>query len=200
MTGQPWARNAGKFDKPSSSAPKPDQAARVDQVDPDAAELYRGIEPIDLVGEIIETIVEEALAEEVETVEADESYPASVVFGQQTGSLSPAFFRGLVSEAEKLIDERKAIAEQMRSLRQAAKDRGVNMKAFNELLRRRAMDPVTRNDLDESLAIYERVAGLSCGIIDGGELRATALPAPDQVKPAAKGQAELDAWLNGGIG
>lgn len=200
MTEKPWERNAGKFNQPSSSAPRADEPASIDQVDPDAAQRYRGIEPIDLVGEIIETIVEEALVEEAESDEPGETYPAIVVFGQQTGSLSPAFFRGLVSEAEKLIDERAAIAEQMRALRQAAKDRGVNMKAFNELLRRRAMDPVTRNDLDESLAIYERVAGLSAGIIDGGVLVVAALPAPDQVRPQAKGQAELDAWLNGGIG
>lgn len=140
---------------------------------------------------------------EVEAVTAaTEPTPAGVTMGMPVGTLSPVFFKGLVAEAERLQDMRADINEQMKALRDAAKARGVNLKAFSELLRRRSMDPISRNDLDESLAIYERVAGLTAGVIDGGELRA--LPAPEPPPNAAggaKGKAvqEALAWASGGF-
>lgn len=186
----PWDRNAGKFDAPSSATPR----ASVDVLGSGSLasavrdELERrGLAPV-------ETIT----VGEVEPHHADaESVECSA---EPMGKLSPTFLRGLVAEAEKLIDERRDIALQLKALRDAAKDRGVNIKAFNELLRRREMDARLRDDFDQALGIYETVAGLSRGTMEGGELRGVrALPAPEPPKLSAKSKAMTEALMWAGV-
>lgn len=86
--------------------------------------------------------------------------------------------RGYVGRIEGLIGERDDINAQIRREKADAKQDGLNVKALNELIRRRAMDPDVRRQMDDDVAVYEAVVGLSFGVIDGGELAALALPAP----------------------
>jgi uncharacterized protein (UPF0335 family) len=115
------------------------------------------------------------------------------------GHLNPVYFRALVAAIEEQVALRNEVNQRIRDFRAGAKDRGINMKALSELLKRRAMDSRTRDDFDESLAIYEAVAGLTPGLIAGGELRAQ----PQRVltgATGAKGRALQEALAWAGCG
>src|SRR5206468_3820050 len=86
--------------------------------------------------------------------------------------------RGIIGRIEAWIGERADINDAIRSEKAQAKQDGFNVKAINELIRRRAMEPDIREQLDEDLAIYEAVVGLAAGTIDGGVLATAALPPP----------------------
>ena len=202
MSEQPWSRNEGKFDRPSSSLPKTDARVSVEVVgdSPLACAVRdelgrRGLHEIEPIS-IDEQETGSSSIEEVEQLQGEEVVATAAPMGR----LSPAFLKGAVAEAERLIDERRDIALQLKAVRDALKDRGVNMKAFNELLRRREMDARLRDDFDEALAIYENVAGLSRGTIEGGTLKALAAPDPPPKSARSKALTEALVWagVNGG--
>lgn len=170
---QPWERNSAKAKFSTGANPLRLCSA------PDDAAAYHGVEPIG-----------DEAAEGIEQVDGE--VEGDGAGGSLPTRLSPQILKELVAEAERLIDERRAIAEQLKAVRDAAKARGVNLKAFNELLKRRDMDARVRDDFDHCLAIYENVAGLSRGVIAGGDLVARAAPQASLGK--AKSLTEALIW------
>lgn len=87
--------------------------------------------------------------------------------------------RGIIGRIEALIGQREEINGEIRDIKANAKQDGFNVKAIAELIRRRAMDPDVRQQLDDDLSLYEAVVGLAAGTIDGGVLTTAALPPPE---------------------
>lgn len=156
---KPWERNAGQFDRPTSVAPVAEDRPMAELPDPDAAFRYRGIEPID---------VEE---DEVEAVAAEEpAAPAPV-------SSSHWQLRLIVERIEAIDDRIREEREDRKEVRSEAKLNGWDLKALDEVLRRRRMDPDALDQLDGIVATYESALGMGRpGVIDGGELRADRPP------------------------
>jgi uncharacterized protein (UPF0335 family) len=119
--------------------------------------------------------------------------------------------RRIVANIEAWVADRDDINASIREEKKEAKELGFNVKALNELLRRRAMDPQLREQMDQDLSLYELAVGLSGGTIDGGVLAVPALPAPPEpvekaLTRAAKGRraamltASLAAAARGDVG
>lgn len=68
--------------------------------------------------------------------------------------------KSYISRVEKLIEDRKAVQEDIRDLKQELKGRGFDVKAFNECIKLRAMDSEKRREQEELRALYLETLGL----------------------------------------
>lgn len=189
MSEQPWSRNEGKFDRLSSVAPKAaeDVNTTVHQAAFDPAEAYRGIEPIDA---------------EVMVTEGDLASIETEALAGEGAAISDSHWqlRVLVERIERLDDEIADIRADRKDVMAEAKATGFDLPALREVLRRRKLDPASRDQLDGLVGTYEAALGMSSrGTIDGGELTTVAaLPAPSKaLTKEQRALAEADAWADG---
>lgn len=62
-----------------------------------------------------------------------------------------------VERIERLEEEKKALADDIREVYAEAKGAGFTVKVLRKVVRRRAMDAAARREEDEMLDLYERV-------------------------------------------
>lgn len=66
----------------------------------------------------------------------------------------------LLKKVEKLVEDRKAIQEDIRDVKAEVKAKGYDIKMFNEVLKLRAMDSVKRQEQEELRDMYLSALGL----------------------------------------
>lgn len=71
-------------------------------------------------------------------------------------NLGAAEIRQFVERAERLHQERKALAADLSDLFSEAKGRGFNVKALKAVIARRAQDPAARDEFETMVDLYER--------------------------------------------
>ena len=183
MTDEPWNRNAGKFAQPSTALPEADASPPSDQLRAEEVARYRGIEPLVTEGDL-ESIETEEMAGEVAPAISDSHWQ----------------LRLLVERIERLDGEIADLRADRKDVRGEAKANGFDLKALDEVLRRRRMDPASRDELDALIGTYEAALGMGRpGVIDCGDLSLMrALPAPAAaLSRDRKALAEADAWAEG---
>lgn len=68
--------------------------------------------------------------------------------------------RAFCERVERLTEEKKAIAEDIKEVKAEAKASGFDMKAFNEMLRLRAMDKAKRDEQEAMRDTYAHALGI----------------------------------------
>lgn len=107
--------------------------------------------------------------------------------------------RSFIERIERLGAEIADLQADRRDVKKDCKYDGFDMDLVNEVLRRRAMDPMKRQKLDELMPMYQAAIGdVPRGMVDGGTLGQAALPGPSTAKLSK--MAEADAWADGDIG
>jgi uncharacterized protein (UPF0335 family) len=91
--------------------------------------------------------------------EIAEKHNASVK-ASGTGHNSNAHLKAFVERIEKLEDEKKAIAEDIRDVVKEAKGNGFDTKALRSIVRLRKQDPVKRAEEEAVLDTYKAAMGL----------------------------------------
>ncbi len=66
----------------------------------------------------------------------------------------------LITRVEKLIEDRRAISEDISEVKREAKNKGFDMSTFNAMIKLRAMDAETRQEKEELREIYISSLGL----------------------------------------
>ena len=77
-----------------------------------------------------------------------------------TGHNSQSQLRSFVERIEKLEDEKKAIAEDIRDVVKEAKGNGFDTKALRSIVKLRKQDPVQRAEEDAVLDTYKAALGM----------------------------------------
>tara|TARA_B100000965_G_scaffold302286_1_gene260937 strand:- start:1033 stop:1302 length:270 start_codon:yes stop_codon:yes gene_type:complete len=69
--------------------------------------------------------------------------------------------KALVERIERLEEEKKALADDIKEVYSEAKSAGFDVKIMRQLIRLRKMEPNDRNEMEEVLSIYMRALGMS---------------------------------------
>lgn len=155
MTDEPWNRNAGKYDLPSNGAPK------VDEPRPAEAAPCGEIELNVTAGDLESIAVEQLAGEGARSALSDSHWQ----------------LRLTVERVERLMEEKKGISDDIRDVFSEAKSNGFDAPALRAVIKRRAMQPHLRDEMDALIDTYECALGMGHrGTIDGGELRVAAVP------------------------
>lgn len=96
----------------------------------------------------------------------------------------------LVERIERLEEERKAIASDIKDVYGEGKAAGVDIKAMRQLVKERAEDPATREEFEAMMEVYRAAIGALRGTPLGAAARRRLMrsaPPPDQA-PAAPGK------------
>lgn len=193
MGDKPWNENEGKYDRPSSSAPKTAErkpvAASPDLTGEQARFAYHGIEPIDFnvsAGSPESTGQEPGSTETTERLHlaptpeerADTSEqalapagcdgPADTIkptrlHGAAIESHEHKLLRSYVERRERLEDEMAALRADRGELMKAVKASGFDRDIFEMIIRRRKLDPYIRESIDSMVALYEEALGMRAG-------------------------------------
>lgn len=73
---------------------------------------------------------------------------------------SAAHLRQIVERAERIIEERRAVAADMRDLMAFAKGLGFDTKAIRALIKLRELEPDVRSERDAVIAVYRDALGI----------------------------------------
>ena len=76
-----------------------------------------------------------------------------------TDNLGAAEIRQFVERAERLHEERKALAADLSDLFREAKGRGFNPKALKAVIAHRAQDPAARQEMEATVELYLTALG-----------------------------------------
>lgn len=158
----PWERNAGRFDVPSSSAPRPIEtiaAKMVDRFGLDGAKA-------------VVTAISEAKA-----VVEESGDPASVAAPPE---VSADHLRQIVERVENLFADRDQLAQTIRDTFDFAKGIGFDPKTIRAVVKMRAMDKNARLEGEALLEVYRHALG-----IEGPDF-VVALPPPSAPPPPAR--------------
>jgi uncharacterized protein (UPF0335 family) len=80
--------------------------------------------------------------------------------GAGHNSLSPSQLLSYVEKIEKLVEDRKAVNEDIKTVLEDADNSGYDRKTIREVVKLRAMDPDERQERQELLDIYLRALGM----------------------------------------
>lgn len=86
----------------------------------------------------------------------------------QIGGNAAKFLRDIVERIERQEDEKKAIAEDIKTTYLEAKVAGFEPKVIRKIIALRKMDPADREELDALMDLYQRALGMAPD--DGSEL------------------------------
>lgn len=85
----------------------------------------------------------------------------SAVAGHNSeGNVSAHRLRSLIERVERLDEERKAIASDIKDIFAEAKSAGFDVKVMKRLIKMRAMDPADVEEQDALLDTYRRALGM----------------------------------------
>lgn len=179
----PWDSAEGRFDRPSSSTPRPESsAAPVASMEP--PETYRGVESILPV--------------------VDEGYDVVATVSDGVVTLRAAAdptLKSFVDRLMRLRAERSDIAADIAEVGKEAENYGYSKKVLTVLCRRLEKDPVEIANGDMLLALYEDELGLSPSARVLVEKAGAAVPPPDKPPPRKetarqKALREARAWAS----
>ena len=74
----------------------------------------------------------------------------------EVGGVSTDRLRSFVDRIERLEEEKKALAADIREVYSEAKGAGFDVKVMRQLIRLRKMDKEDRTQMEEILSVYER--------------------------------------------
>ncbi|PIW28535.1 MAG: hypothetical protein COW30_07305 [Rhodospirillales bacterium CG15_BIG_FIL_POST_REV_8_21_14_020_66_15] len=78
----------------------------------------------------------------------------------EIGGAASERLKSFVERIERLEDEKKALADDIKEVYSEAKSAGFDVKILRQLIRLRKMDPNDRNEMEEVLTIYMRALGM----------------------------------------
>lgn len=70
-----------------------------------------------------------------------------------------ALIRSILERVERMNEEKKAIAEDIKEIYAEAKGNGLNVKILRKMIQRRAMDKAERDEQDALLHLYSKAVG-----------------------------------------
>lgn len=76
------------------------------------------------------------------------------------GEIAADQLRSIVERIERLEEERRALAADIKDIRREAKSAGFDVRAINILLRERRMDETERRELELQIDLYRRALGV----------------------------------------
>ncbi len=68
--------------------------------------------------------------------------------------------KSYIERIERLEEEKKALADEIRMIYSEAKDTGFYVKVLRQIIRLRKMDPFDRTEMEEVLEVYKRTLGM----------------------------------------
>ena len=77
------------------------------------------------------------------------------------GGVTGDRLRTIIERIERLEEEKKALADDIREVYSEAKGAGFDVKVLRQIIRLRKMDTGDRNELEEVLDVYKRALGMS---------------------------------------
>jgi uncharacterized protein (UPF0335 family) len=78
----------------------------------------------------------------------------------EIGGAATERLKSFVERIERLEEEKKALADDIKEVYSEAKSAGFDVKILRQLIRLRKMDPADRNEMEEILTIYMRAVGM----------------------------------------
>jgi uncharacterized protein (UPF0335 family) len=92
----------------------------------------------------------------------DDAPPREAKMGDNTeaGGIAAERLRSIVDRIERLEEEKRELASDIKDVMQEAKSAGFDTKTVREVLRRRRMDPAEREERDMLRDLYERALEL----------------------------------------
>ena len=79
----------------------------------------------------------------------------------EIGGAASDRLKAFIERIERLEEEKKALAEDIKEVYSEAKAAGFDVKIMRQLIRLRQMDPQDRQEMEEVLSIYLRALGMS---------------------------------------
>ena len=76
------------------------------------------------------------------------------------GGVASERLKAFVERIERLEEEKKALADDIRDVYSEAKGAGFDVKILRQVIRLRKMEPNDRNEMEEVLTIYLRALGM----------------------------------------
>ena len=81
--------------------------------------------------------------------------------GNNIGGVACQRLRSYIERIERLEEEKKAIADDIKEVKAQAKTEGFDTKAINQILRLRKMDPDERREFEEVVGLYKHALGMA---------------------------------------
>jgi uncharacterized protein (UPF0335 family) len=78
----------------------------------------------------------------------------------EVGGISGERLLAFVERIERLEEEKKALANDIREVYSEAKGTGYDIKVLRQIIRLRKMDQSDRNEMEEVLDVYKRALGM----------------------------------------
>jgi uncharacterized protein (UPF0335 family) len=78
----------------------------------------------------------------------------------ETGGIAPDRLRSLVERIERLEEERKALANDVKDIYAEAKSAGFDVKVLRQLIRLRRQEPAEIEEQESLLDVYRRALGM----------------------------------------
>lgn len=178
----PWARNEGKFDRPSSGIPRPPERETAPAPVRDDPRAYHGVEPVRPIAELADALVEafgpdgaRAVVEAVRDAPAAKPERLAEVAGPE--EISADRLRQIVERVEALFAQRDELADDIRQVFSFAKSIGFDPKCIRAVVKMRALDKTVRLEGEALLDVYRHALG-----IEGPDFVVT-LPPPSVPPP-----------------
>ena len=77
------------------------------------------------------------------------------------GGVAGDRLRTIIERIERLEEEKKALADDIREVYSEAKGAGFDVKVLRQIIRLRKMDASDRSEMEEVLDVYKRALGMS---------------------------------------
>ena len=90
----------------------------------------------------------------------EEQDTASAVTTVQTGGIAADRLRSIIERVERLEEERKALAGDIKDIFSEAKSAGFDVKIIKQILKLRKMEPAQVEEQETLLDIYRRALGM----------------------------------------
>ena len=90
----------------------------------------------------------------------EEQDTASAETTVQTGGIAADRLRSIIERVERLEEERKALAGDIKDIFSEAKSAGFDVKTIKQILKLRKMDPAQVEEKETLLDIYRRALGM----------------------------------------
>ncbi|MGO2959574.1 MAG: DUF2312 domain-containing protein [Acetobacter sp.] len=78
----------------------------------------------------------------------------------EVGGIAGDRLRSIIERVERLEEERKALAEDIKDIFTEAKSAGFDVKIIKQIIRERKQDPADREEAETLLAIYKHAIGM----------------------------------------
>jgi uncharacterized protein (UPF0335 family) len=79
----------------------------------------------------------------------------------ELGDNAAAVLRGLIERIERLEEEKKAIAEDIKNVYGEAKSQGFDVKVLRKLVQMRRVDDMEREEIEQLTALYKAALGMN---------------------------------------